>query len=332
MVIDGIPFVCKDKIQGILEEIALKKIMTICFLALLAAGAVFVGCKGEKKQRTFGFTSMRISNPFFAVIEKTIREEVEKNGDKLITVDPAMDSQKQISQIEDLISRKIDAIFLNPVDWEAIRPALVSLNQAKIPVINYDAEVRDIDLVAAYVGSDNRNAGYICGVDMVKRFPNGGPIAVLDSPAMLSIRDRIDGFNEAIAGKGFTVVFLRDALGESSTAQRHTEEMLKTNPEVLAIMGGNDPTALGAFEACKAAGRTSILIYGVDGSPGAKAAIAEGGQFVGSGAQSPIDIAKTSVVLAYKILNKQPYEKKVPVKTFMINQENIAQYDINGWQ
>jgi len=309
----------------------MRKIITICLLALLAASVLFTGCN-RKKTRTFGFTSMRISNPFFTLIEQTIREEVEKNGDKLISVDPDMDSQKQNSQIEELIARKIDAIFINPVDWEAIKPALVSLSQANIPVINYDAEVRDMDLVAAYVGSDNRNAGYVCGLDLVKRLPNGGPIAVLDCPGMRSLRDRIDGFNDAIAGKGFTVVFLRDAQGNSVDGQRYTEELLKSNTRVLAIMGGNDPTALGALAACKSANRTNILIYGVDGSPLAKAAIAERGQFAGTGAQSPINIAKTSVEVAYKILNKQPYEKKVPIETFMINQENIDNYDINGWQ
>jgi len=309
----------------------MKKITMICLLAFLAASVMFVGC-GHKKVRTFGFTSMRISNPFFALIEHTIREEVEKNGDKLISVDPDMDSQKQISQIEELIAKKIDAIFINPVDWEAIKPALVSLDRANIPVINYDAEVRDMDLVDAYVGSDNRNAGYICGLDLVKHFPNGGPIAVLDCPGMRSLRDRIDGFNDAIAGKGFTVVFLRDAKGNSVDGQRYTEELLRSNTRVIAIMGGNDPTALGAFAACRNANRTNILIYGVDGSPLAKAAIAERGQFAGSGAQSPISIAKESVAVAYKILNKQPYDKNVPVKTFMINQENIDDYDIDSWQ
>jgi ABC-type sugar transport system, periplasmic component len=309
----------------------MKKITMICLFAFLAASVMFTGC-GQKKARTFGFTSMRISNPFFALIEQTIREEVEKNGDKLVSVDPDMDPQKQISQIEDLIDQKIDAIFINPVDWEAIKPALVSLNKARIPIINYDAEVKDMDLVTAYVGSDNRNAGYVCGVDLVKRFPNGGPIAVLDCPGMRSLRDRIDGFNDAIAGKGFTVVFLRDAQGNSVDGRRYTEELLKSNTRVIAIMGGNDPTALGAFAACIAANRTNILIYGVDGSPLAKAAIAERGQFAGTGAQSPITIAKTSVELAYKILNKQPYDKNVPVKTFMINQENIDDYDIDSWQ
>jgi len=310
----------------------MKKSLLICLTAFLSISVLLVGCKQEKKVRTFGFTCMELSNPFFTILEKTIREEVEKNGDILITVDPALDPDKQIIQIEELISKKINAFFINPVDWEAIRPALVSLNKANIPIINFDAEVRDIDLVKAYVGSDNKNAGYVCGVDMAKRFPNGGPIAILDAPATRSIRDRIDGFNEATVGKGFTVVFLRDAKAGYTTGKLHAEEMLKLNLDIIAIMGGNDPIALGALNACKEANRTNILIYGVDGSPAAKAAIAEGGQFVGTGAQSPITIAKESVAVAYKILNKQPYDKYIPVKTFMINKENINQYDIDGWQ
>jgi ribose transport system substrate-binding protein len=275
---------------------------------------------------------MQLSNPFFTILEQTIRKQVEANGDVLITTDPAMDPVKQINQIEDLISQKIDAIFLNPVDWEAIRPALAALNSAKIPVINFDAEVKDMDLVTAYAGSDNKNAGYVCGVDLVKRFPNGGPIAILDSPTMNSVRDRIDGFYEAIEGKGFNVVYQKDSLGDLPTAMRNTEDLLQSNPEVVAIMGGNDPTALGALAACKTANRTDVLIYGVDGSPEAKAAIAEGGQFAGSGAQSPIAIAEESVKLGYKVLKGEPYDKRIPVKTFMINKENVEQYGTAGWQ
>lgn len=316
----------------------MKKFLSVCVMAIFigamafAAGGQAGSQAGAKKSRVFGYTCMQLSNPFFTILEKTIREEVEKNGDKLITVDPAMDPVKQINQIEDLISQKIDGIFLNPVDWEAIRPALVSLNRAKIPIINFDTEVKDIDLITAYAGSDNKNAGYVCGVDLVKRFPNGGPIAILDSPTMNSVRDRIDGFNDAIAGKGFNVVYQKDALGDLPTALRLTEDLLQSHPEVIAIMGGNDPTALGALAACKTANRSNILIYGVDGSPEAKAEIAQGGQFTGTGAQSPVSIAKESVSLAYKILNGEPYDKRVPVKTFMINKDNVAQYGTTGWQ
>ena len=314
----------------------MKKFMTICLLALFVAGMVFARGGQDSGQagrgRVFGYTCMQLSNPFFTILEKTIRDEVEKNGDRLITVDPAMDPVRQINQIEDLISQRIDAIFINPVDWEAIRPALVALNRANIPIINFDAEVKDMDLVTAYAGSDNYNAGFVCGVDLVARFPNGGPIAILDSPTMNSVRDRIDGFNKAIEGKGFNVVFQRDALGDLPTALRHTEDMLQSNPNVIAIMGGNDPTALGALAACRTANRTNIMIYGVDGSPEAKAAIAQRGQFAGSGAQSPISIAQESVKLAYKILNREPFDKRVPVRTFMINQDNVNQFGTTGWQ
>jgi ribose transport system substrate-binding protein len=314
----------------------MKKSLFLGLAVLLVAGSVFAagGQQGRtaKKGYTFGFTCMQLSNPFFAILEKSIREAVEANGDKLITVDPAMDVSKQINQIEDLISQGIDAIFLNPVDWEGIRPALVALNNAKIPVINFDAEVKDMDLVTAYAGSDNKNAGYVCGVDLVKRFPNGGPIAILDSPTMNSGRDRIDGFNEAIAGKGFTVVYQKDSLGDLPTALRNTEDLLQAHPEVVAIMGANDPTALGALAACRTANRPDVLLYGVDGSPEAKAAIAQKGQFTGSGAQSPISIGKESAKLAYKILKGEAYDKRVPVQTFMINGDNVAQYGTDGWQ
>jgi ribose transport system substrate-binding protein len=80
--------------------------------------------------------------------------ETEKNGEVLlITADPAMDAAKQINQIEDLLSQKIDVLFLNPVDWEGIRPALTALQRAGIPVVNFDAEMKDMDLVTAYAGS-----------------------------------------------------------------------------------------------------------------------------------------------------------------------------------
>jgi ribose transport system substrate-binding protein len=297
-----------------------------------AASPLFAGGGGAKKGRVFGYSCMQLSNPFFTILEKSIREEVEKNGDRLITVDPDMDRAKQINQIEDLIAQKIEAIFLNPVDWEAIRPALVALNRAKIPIINFDAEVKDMDLVTAYAGSDNKNAGRVCGLDLVKRFPNGGPIAILDAPQANSARDRIDGFNEAIAGKGFTVVFQKDSQGQLPLGMTNTEDLLQAHPNVIAIMGANDPTALGALAACRTANRTNVLIYGVDGSPEAKAAIAEGGQFAGSGAQSPIAIGKESVKLAYKILNKQPFDKRVPVQTFIITKDNVQQFGTTGWQ
>jgi ribose transport system substrate-binding protein len=319
----------------------LKKFISLMLVAILALGLAACNKEetksdsgGEKKkdQLVFGYTSMTQNNPFFQVLEESIRKEVEANGDKLITTNPAMDVALQINQIEDMIAQGIDAIFLNPVDWEGIRPALVMLEEAGIPIINYDTEVKDFDYVTAYVGSDNKNAGRVAGQDLVKRFPDGGEIVILDSPTMNSINDRIAGFEEAIKGKNFKVVAQQDAKGDLETALDLTEDILQANPDVIAIMGGNDPTALGALAAVKAANKTDIVIYGVDGSPDAKAAIAEGGPFVGSGAQSPIQIGVKSVEVAYKVLNGDKIEKRTPVETFLINKDNVEKYGIDGWQ
>lgn len=286
----------------------------------------------EDESYTFGYTCMTMNNPFFIILEKSIRDKVEENGDKLITMDPAMDVAKQINQIEDAITQGIDAIFLNPVDWEGIRPALVALEKAGIPIINFDTEVKDMEYVTAHAGSDNKNAGYVCGVDLVKRFPEGGNIVILDSPTMNSINDRIAGFLEAIEGKGFNIVAQQDARGDLQTSMQIMDDILQAHDDIIAIMGGNDPTALGALAACKAANRTDILIYGVDGSPEAKAEIKSGGQFVGSGAQSPISIGIESVKLAYLILSGQDYPERVPVQTFLINADNVDEYGVDGWQ
>lgn len=328
-----------------------KKVLGMALAAFLVAG-LFSGCgapketaqtsstptsseqaaKPTQKKYKFGYTCMTMNNPFFQVLEKSIRTEVEKNGDELITTDPAMDVSKQIDQINDMITQGINAIYLNPVDWEGIRPALEALKKANIPIINFDTQVKDMSFVTAYAGSDNKNAGKVCGDDLVKRFPSGGKIVVLDSPTMNSVNDRISGFMSAINGKGFTIVAQQDAKGDLPTALKLTEDILQAHSDIVAIMGGNDPTALGALAACKAAKLDKILIYGVDGSPDAKSEIAKGGQFVGSGAQSPKQIGVKSVEVAYKVLKGESFEKNIPVETFLINKDNVSKYGTDGWQ
>ncbi len=281
----------------------------------------------------FGYTCMDGTNPFFVILEQTIREGVEANGDTLISTDPANDVSLQITQIEDMITQGIDAIFLNPAEAEGILPALDMLKEAGIPIINFDTEVADLTYCEAYVGSDNYNAGLVCGEDLVKKFPNGGPIIVLDSPTMNSVVDRTTGFLDAIEGKGFEVVAQQDAKGNLEVSMGICEDLLQANGDVIAIFGGNDPTALGALAAANAAGMTDVLIYGVDGSPDIKTEIASGESLIeGTGAQSPINIAKTSVDVMYEFLAGNPVDDRYPVETFLITTDNVAEFGTDGWQ
>lgn len=303
----------------------MKKILVIA-LALV----MILSCTAMAEGNKIGYTCMDGTNPFFVTLEASIREVVEANGDQLISLDPQNSNEKQIAQIEDLISQGIVAMFVNPVDRDGIIAGLDKLKEANIPMFGFDTEVADMSYLVSYAGSDNYNAGFVCGEDLVAKCPDGGNIIVLDSPTMQSVVDRTDGFLAAIEGKGFTVVSQIDCMGNQEQGNLNGTDALTAHPDAVAIFGGNDPTALGAYAAAEAAG-SKALIYGVDGSPDIKALIAEG-KVTGTGAQSPMSIGKTIAEVYYKVQAGETVEARYPIATFMINADNVAQFGTDGWQ
>ena len=282
--------------------------------------------------RVFGYTCMDGTNPFFVTLEGAIREVVEAHGDTLISMDPANDSNTQINQVEDMISRGVEVMFVNPVDADGIVPALDMLKDADIPMFGFDTQVGDMSYLTSYAGSDNYNAGYVCGEDLAKKVPDGGDILVLDSPTMQSVTDRTNGFMDAIkeSGVSFQVVGQQDAQGNQQVANEKATDLLTANPSVVAIFGGNDPTALGAYAAADAAG-VKPLIYGVDGSPDVKALLKDT-ILEGTGAQSPITIGETIANTAYEWLDGKEVESFIPIKTFLVTADNVDEYGTDGWQ
>ena len=137
-------------------------------LVLVLALALVLSCTAALADK-IGYTCMDGTNPFFVALEGSIREVVEANGDELISLDPQNSNEKQLAQIEDLISQGIVAIFVNPADKDGITPALDALEAAGIPMFGFDTEVTDMDKLVTYAGSDNYNAGYVCGVDLVEK-------------------------------------------------------------------------------------------------------------------------------------------------------------------
>ena len=305
----------------------MKNVLAIVLaLALVLALSCAAFADGDK----LGYTCMDGTNPFFVALEGAIREVVEAHGDTLISLDPQNSNEKQLSQVEDLISQGIKVLFVNPVDRDGIIAALDKVKEAGIPMFGFDTEVADMSYLVTYAGSDNYNAGYVCGLDLVEKCPEGGEVIVLDSPTMQSVVDRTDGFLDAIEGKGFEVVAQIDSMGNQEQGNLNGTDALTAHPDAVAIFGGNDPTALGAYAAAEAAG-SDCLIYGVDGSPDIKALIAEG-KVTGTGAQSPMNIGKTIAELYYKWVDGEEIEDRYPIETFMINSDNIDEYNNGGWQ
>ena len=123
---------------------------------------------GVENQRRIGATYMTMNNTYFKVIDQEIRYIVEEQGDVLITRDPALNLDKQIEEIYDFIDMKVDAIFINTVDWIGIKPALEDAKKAGIIIIAIDTDVYDENLIDCTILSDNYNAGVECAKDLMK--------------------------------------------------------------------------------------------------------------------------------------------------------------------
>ncbi|RDU22300.1 sugar ABC transporter substrate-binding protein [Anaerosacchariphilus polymeriproducens] len=328
------------------------------FTAIVMAAATFAGCgssQGTKEQTTkestgtgteqskeqvkseggkkvFGATYMTMNNPFFVALNDGIKSVVEENGDKLITLDPALDQEKQISQIEDLITQGVDAIFLNPVDWKGIKPALDACKEAGIPVFNVDAPVYDEELVTSIIASDNYDAGVQCAKDMMKKLKSA-KITVLEHPTAKSAIDRTQSFIDTIEGKSeYEIVAKQSSEGQLEQAMPVMENIIQAQPEINVVMALNDPTALGALAALQAAGRDKdVLLYGVDGSPDAKKMVKDG-VLTATAAQSPIGIGTTAAQTAYAFLEGKTVEKNISVPVVLITKDNVDEYGTDGWQ
>ena len=265
--------------------------------------------------------------------DRSIQTSLEEQGDRLMTKDPEADSDTQISQIQEMIDAGVDAVFLCPVDWEEITPALEALDEADIPVINLDTEVKEMDYIDAFVGSDNRNAGYVCGQDLLENKPDGGRIVIVESSSVNSVNERITGFEEAIANGGFEVIQRIDAGGDVSVVKPALTELLQSGEQIDAIMCGNDQMAEQVLAALDEAGNTDPLVYSVDGSPATKTALTDpDSPMQGVGAQSPINMGKTAVKVASAVLEGGAFSRENYEETFFIGRDNVEMYGTDGWQ
>ncbi|BCZ26106.1 GntR family transcriptional regulator [Claveliimonas bilis] len=292
--------------------------------------------EAEEEGYKFGFSGINMENPYFITLENAIRESVTSSGNTLITEDPEGDAQKQASQITEMIEAGIDAIFLSPVNWEEITPSLQELQEADVRIINVDTQVKEMDYVDVYVGSDNEAAGRMCGEALIEKCPDGGKVLILECPTQNSINERITGFEEAIskAEVGFEIVARENTDGKFEKSVEVAQNILKEHTDVTAIMCGNDQIAVGAQTAVNLLGMDDVIIYGVDGSPDIKKELEKSDtQIAGTAAQSPINMGKKAVEVGLAILNGEEYEKENYVEIIdMITKDNVEMYGADGWQ
>jgi len=310
---------------------------------LLAAGLVFLiitvtqcsfvdQAKEPDTPRIFGATYMTGNNPYFDVVHDAITQVVEGNGDILISRDPCQDQEKQNGQILEMIDEGIEVLFLNPVDWVTVRPALEACREAGVVVINIDTVVKDREYVTSIVETDNYQAGVLCAEDMMRRVDEA-KIVVISNEGQISITNRVEGFLDTIAGNdNYEIVYKGIGRGEFEVSAQVMREVLQQGVSFNVVLGGNDPTALGALATLQQYHKEEgVLIYGIDGSPDFKGML-KLGYVTGTSAQSPETIGRVAAEIAYEYLNGEEVPEYLSIEPYMITEENVDNYEVNGWQ
>jgi ribose transport system substrate-binding protein len=288
--------------------------------------------KGNNNRLRIGATYMTMNNPFYSVIDEELRLMIESRGDVLLTRDPALDQQRQNTQIRDLLREGIDLLVVNPVDYQDVTPALKDAQAAGVPVVVVDSQVSDPSLVCCTIVSDNYGAGVLCAQHL-QRTRQRAQIILLEHPNAKSAIDRIAGFCDTLAANpDYQIIGRADCAGQLELAMPALNRLLEQGLQPNVVMALNDPSAMGVMAALKEHGLLDhVSVYGVDGSPEAKNMIAEG-VMTATVAQSSIQIGQATAKAVYQILSGAPYETEIIVPVELVTSENIADFNLEGWQ
>ena len=194
----------------------------------------------------------------------------------------------------------------------------------------------DIDtFVTQFVGTNAYMAGTLVGEQMVKDYPDGGKIAILDFPSNVSCVDRVNGFMEGLGDSAdkFEIVAQQDGEAALDASLLLAEDIITANPDLDAFFCINDPSALGAAAAVKAANLTGkIGVYSIDASPAGKQALLDG-EFSAVAAQVPLQIAEYSFNQAVKYLDGETDlgDAKVYLDSHLVDKEE-AEETLDDWQ
>ena len=300
-------------------------------LALMAAGTMLMtmgGCNaitidGEENVRegssgnVIGFSVSTLNNPFFVTLTEGARKAATENNVELVVVDAGDDAAKQTSDIEDLVSRNVGVLIVNPVDSDAVAPAVKSAMSQGIKVIAVDRGVNGVD-VDCQIASDNVAGARMATEYLMDLVGEGAKVAELQGvPGASATIDRGAGFHQ-VADQSLQVAASQTANFNRAEGMTVMENILQSDGTIKGVFAHNDEMALGAVEAVAASGK-DIKIVGFDATDDAQKAVKDG-KMAATVAQKPDKMGETAIGTAVKIMAGETVEKSIPVEVELIKE------------
>ena len=297
------------------------KTITASLLTLAIATSGASAQEGLK----IGMTFQELNNPYFVSMQEALNEAAAALGATVIVTDAGHDVAKQISDVEDMLQQGIDILLLNPTDSAGVEAAVQAAKAQGVIVVAVDASANGP--VDTFVGSKNRDAGYLSCKYLGESLGGSGEVAILDGIAVVPILQRVEGCKAALEEfEGITLVTTQNGRQDRSVALGVVENMIQSYPDLAGIFSVNDGGAMGALAAIQGSGR-DIKLTSVDGAPEAVEAIAQGSPFIETTAQFPRDQVRVGLALALAHMwGARVVPKEVPIDVMVVDAENAADF------
>lgn len=292
-------------------------------LSLVASSASADGHGGW----TIGFSQDTMDHPWRAYMVTSAEAQAGKYSEikEFIYTDAGGSNEKQIADVEDLISRGVDLIMMSPREAQALVPAVEAIKAAGIPLVVLDREIVGEDY-NVFIGGNNLQIGDELGKYTKANAPaNFNYLELEGIPGATPTIQRHEGFTAQIEG-GATRLDAQPANYDLAPAIPIMEDWLtKYKGQFQVIYAHNDPMILGAINVLKEAGYNpgDVFLVGVDGQREAFEAIKEGWlqatAIYATGGALGLD-------MAVRVLKGEPVPKRIITETPVITADNVDDF------
>ncbi len=301
-----------------------KFILAAATLALMSS-ASFAGNIG---------VTMANTDTFLTVLQKGIEKAAADAGQPVQVEIAENDVSKQLSQVQNFIAAKVDAIIVNAVDTSATAPMTKAANDAGIPIVYVNRQPIDVDALGpkgAFVASNEADSGTLETKEVCKLLGGKGDILVMvgDLGNQAAVQ-RTKDIHEVIATdecKGMKILDEQTAVWDPVKAQDLMSNWIAAGHKPAAVIANNDNMAIGAINAMKAAGwkMTDVVVGGVDATQEALAAMKAGDLDV-TVFQDAAGQGKGAVDTALKLVKGEKVDAKVYIPFQLVTPANMADY------
>jgi len=285
----------------------------------------------EKGKLDIGVIPKGLSHQFWLTVKAGAEAAGKECNANIIWQGPAKETEveKQINIIEDLISRKVDAIVMAACDENALVRVIKKAVDSGIPVITIDSGVKS-DLPVSFVATDNVAGAKAAAHELARLIGDEGEVALIPFvPGAATSELREQGFIEGI-GELPNIKLVAKLYCQSDAAQGMSvmQDIMTSNPNLKGVFVANEPGCIGAAQAVKAAGKSGqIKVVAFDASED-EIALLKDGTVQALVVQNPFQMGYKGVKAAVDHLAGKPVEKRIDTGVKVVTMENFNEPDV----